>query len=261
MTDQREREQSNSEVRSEAASSWRGAFENSLIWIKPHHWLLWLVAMVLVVLLGIGTAFLVGIFSDGDNDPPRQETAEQVGPELAPPAPDAELAPSDEPDPDPVVAAPDPAESAADDDDTTFASVAGVYRLQERSLRVAVEPFVERFLSADGVIVIEPDGSVSGEYSYTYSETGLDTRTDTNFVTEVTNESTIDPATTPRLEETDIGLSFEATMVLAFVADPSIGEPYVTPGTSYDVTGLLDPESSLLELTVPGQEFALDFLR
>lgn len=102
---------------------------------------------------------------------------------------------------------------------------------------------------------------MSGEYEYTYSETGFDTGTGTNFVTEVTAETTVDPATATRLEETEIGLSFETTMVVAFVADPTNGAPYTTSGTSFNATGLLDPESGLVELSVPGTEFTLDFLR
>lgn len=253
MTDQLDDELSQSEMHADVESSWRRAFENSLVWIKPHQFVLWLVAIVLIVLLGVGTAFLMGIFADDGDDPPGQETAEPVEVEA--------VAPQGEPDPGPEVAAPEPAEAADDAGDGLLGSAAGVYRLQEQSLRVAVEPTVERFLSAEGAIVVEADGSVSGEYAYTYSETGLDTRTGSEFVTEVTADTTIDPTTTPRLEETDLGLSFDATMVVAFLADPSNGAPYTTTGASFGVTGLLDPASGLIELTVPGAELTLDFLR
>jgi len=145
--------------------------------------------------------------------------------------------------------------------DDTFAAAAGVYRLQERSLRVAVESSVERYLSADGAIVIEPNGAVSGDYSFCDSETGVDTATGQAFESEVTSESSIDPATTPLFTETENGLRFEATMLVGLATENTLGQSYTNEGASFTVTGLVDVESGVLELTAPGSEFAIDFIR
>ena len=122
-----------------------------------------------------------------------------------------------------------------------LASAAGVYQLSEASARRALEPHVHSFESAEGVIVVAPDGTLSGEYTYVYWDPFDD------VLARVSADATIDPASMPTLVVTEAGLTFEGTVIQVFLIEPT-GEPsYTNPGSATPFRGLVDPETGVLE--------------
>jgi hypothetical protein len=137
----------------------------------------------------------------------------------------------------------------------SLAGVAGEYRLVEASAREAMGSVVVEYQWAEGVLVVDTDGVVSGEVTFWYRDwEGQDCRTDEPkvcFLNQVEFGGTVVAA---QLEEAGGGFAYADTMVVAVRVTernhPELGLlPPITREMEMPVTGVVDLDAGTISLS------------